>query len=110
MRLIDMDSHFSPVDEFAYVAPDLKHMAPAWLPQGQGRLAVVTPGSPEPSKRTGSHGASRRTPGNFDPEARLKDMDRMGVERQLLNPEFGQYAFEVEPRLASEMCRSANHA
>jgi predicted TIM-barrel fold metal-dependent hydrolase len=110
MRLIDMDSHFAPIDEFAYVAEDLRHLTPAWLRHGQGRVAVVTPGSPEPSKRTGSHAPSRRTPGNFDPEARLKDMDAMGVERQLLNPEFGAYAFEVEPRLAAEMCRSANFA
>jgi predicted TIM-barrel fold metal-dependent hydrolase len=110
MRLIDMDSHFSPVDEFDHVADDLKLFAPAWLPQGNGRLALVTPGSPEPSRRAGSHAPSHRVPGNFDPEVRLRDMDAMGIEMQLLNPEFGAYAYEVEPRLAAEMCRSANFA
>src|SRR4051812_19487190 len=109
MRLIDMDSHFSPIDEFDYVAEDVRLMAPAWLPQGKGRLALVTPAS-EPARRTGSHAATIRVPGNFDPEIRLRDMDAMGIERQLLNPEFGAYSFEVEPRLASEMCRSANFA
>ena len=109
MRLIDMDTHFAPVDEFAYVADDLKYYTPAWLPHGEGRVALVTPAS-EPVKRTGSHAASRRIPGDFDPDVRLRDMDAMGVERQLLNPEFGAYSFDVEPRLAAEMCRSANYA
>ena len=43
MRLIDMDSHFAPTDEFAYVADDLKHLTPAWLPHGQGKVAMVHP-------------------------------------------------------------------
>src|SRR6266542_3275636 len=109
MRLIDMDSHFAPVDEFAYVAEEFKYFTPAWLPHGDGRVALVTPAA-EPTKRTGSHAASKRVLGDFDAEARLLDMDAMGVERQLLNPEFGAYSFDVEPRLAAEMCRSANYA
>jgi predicted TIM-barrel fold metal-dependent hydrolase len=109
MRIIDMDSHFAPIDEFAYVAADLKYQVPAWLPHGDGRVALVTPAS-EPARKTGSHAASKRLAGDFDPELRLRDMDRMGIERQLLNPEFGAYSFDVDPRLAAEMCRSANYA
>jgi predicted TIM-barrel fold metal-dependent hydrolase len=110
MRLIDMDTHFAPPDEFSYVADSFKHLTPAWLPHGQGRTAVVTQGAWDPFVRTGTHAPNKRLPGDFDAELRLKDMDAMGVERQLLNPEFGQYAYEIEPRLAAEMCRSANYA
>jgi aminocarboxymuconate-semialdehyde decarboxylase len=110
MRLIDMDSHFAPADEFAYVADDLKHLTPAWLPHGHGKVALVLPAAPEPPRRSGTLLPRNRITGDFDPDARLRDMDAMGVEMQLLNPEFGQYAFEVEPRLMAEMCRSANLA
>lgn len=110
MRLIDMDSHFAPADEFAYVPEEYKYLTPAWLPHGQGRVAMVAPGSPEPPRRSGTLLPRTRIAGDFDLEARLRDMDAMGVEKQLLNPEFGQYAYETEPRLAAAMCRSANQA
>lgn len=110
MRLIDMDSHFAPADEFDYVPEDLKHLAPAWLPQGKGRVALVAPNMPEPPRRSGTLLPKVRIKGNFDPEMRLRDMDALGIERQLLNPEFGQYAYETEPRLAAAICRSANQA
>lgn len=110
MRLIDMDSHFAPADEFDYVPDEFKYFTPAWLPQGQGRHALVTPGSPEPPRRSGTLLPRHRIVGDFDADVRLRDMDAMGVEMQLLNPEFGQYAYETEPRLAAAMCRSANHA
>lgn len=110
MRLIDMDSHFAPLDEFDYVADDLKHLTPAWLPQGQGRVALVLSAGQEVPKRSGTLLPRKRIQGDFDPEVRLKDMDAMGIEKQLLNPEFGQYQYEIEPRLAAEMCRSANYA
>ncbi len=110
MRLIDMDSHFAPADEFDYVPDDLRHLTPAWLPQGQGKVGLVLAAGQEVPKRSGTLVPHKRFPGDFDPDARLKDMDTMGVEKQLLNPEFGQYQFEIDSRLAAEMCRSANHA
>jgi len=110
MRLIDMDSHFAPADEFAYVADDLRNLTPAWLPQGQGRVGLVLAAGQDVPKRSGTLLPHKRFQGDFDPDARLRDMDAMGVEKQLLNPEFGQYQYEIEPRLAAEMCRSANQA
>ena len=110
MRLIDMDTHFAPPDEFAYVPDDMKDFTPAFLPQGQGKVAMVTPNWPNQPIGRGLTRPHNRFPGDYDVDARLKDMDAMGVERQLLNPEFGQYAYETEPRLAAEMCKSANFA
>jgi hypothetical protein len=89
---------------------EFRHLAPAWLPQGKGRVALVAPNLPEPPRRSGTLLPRVRIKGDFDPEVRLKDMDAMGIERQLLNPEFGQYAYETEPRLAAAMCQSANQA
>src|SRR5437588_2542 len=66
MRLIDMDTHFAPVDEFAYVADDLKQLTPAWLPQGNGRVAMVTPNWPEAPIGSGLTRPHPRYQGHFD--------------------------------------------
>ncbi len=110
MRLIDMDTHFAPADEFSYMPEEFKPLGPRWLPFGAGRVALVAPNRPPLKKLTGVFSPSVHWPGNFDADARLKDMDFLGVERQLLNPEFSQYCYETEPRLAAAMCRSANMA
>lgn len=110
MRLIDMDTHFAPTDEFAYVAEEFKPLIPRWLPHGEGRVALVAPNRPPLKKRTGVFNATVHWPGNFEAEARVRDMDLLGVEKQLLNPEFSQYCYETEPRLAAALCRSANTA
>ena len=67
MRLIDMDTHFAPTDEFAYVADDLKHLTPAWLPHGQGKVAMVAPGSPEPPRRAARSCPARASPATSMP-------------------------------------------
>lgn len=110
MRLIDMDSHFAPVDEFDYVPDDLRNFTPAWLPQGEDKVGLVLSAGQEVAKRSGTLLPRKRMAGDFDPEVRLKDMDALRIEKQLLNPEFGQYQYEIEPRLAAEMCRSSNYA
>lgn len=111
MRLIDMDTHFAPTDEFAYVPDEFRHLTPAWLPHGDGKVALVAPNRPPLAKRaSGAFVPGSRAEGDFDVAARLRDMDTLGVERQLLNPEFSQYCFETEPRLAAALCRSANTA
>lgn len=110
MRLIDMDTHFAPTDEFDYVPDEFRPLTPRWLPHGGGRVALVAPNRPPLKKRSGAFSPSARLPGDFDIDARLRDMDALGVEKQLLNPEFSQYCYETEPRLAAAMCRSANTA
>jgi predicted TIM-barrel fold metal-dependent hydrolase len=105
-----MDTHFAPTDEFDYVPDEFKHLTPRWLSHGGGRVALVAPNRPAPTSRSGAFNPSVRLPGDFDVEARLRDMDALGVEKQLLNPEFSQYCYETEPRLAAALCRSANTA
>lgn len=73
-------------------------------------MALVAPGRPQPSRRSGTLLLRIRPREDIDPELRLRDMDALGIERQLLTPEFAQYAYETEPRLAAAMCRSANTA
>jgi predicted TIM-barrel fold metal-dependent hydrolase len=110
MRLIDMDTHFAPKDEFEYMPAEYRHLAPRWLSYGSERVALIAPARPQPAPTSGVFNPDVHLPGNFEVEARLRDMDALGVERQLLNPEFSQYCFEIEPRLAAAMCRSANTA
>jgi predicted TIM-barrel fold metal-dependent hydrolase len=110
MRLIDMDTHFAPTDEFAHVPSEFSHLVPRWEDRGDGRVALVAPNRPAPNRPSGAFNTSRRLAGDFDVIARLKDMDALGVEKQLLNPEFSQYCYETEPRLAAALCRSANLA
>lgn len=111
MRLIDMDTHFSPTDEFARVPDKFKDLAPRWEPCGDGQVVLVTPGRPgPPPKKSGTYSPQVREPGDFDAAIRLRDMDRMGVEKQLLSPEFTQLCFEYEPILGAALCRSSNIA
>lgn len=110
MRLIDMDTHYAPEDEFEYVSEELKHLTPQWFNHGQGRVALTVPNWPRQPQIRGLMAPHKRFLGDIDVDSRLKDMDRLGVDLQLLNPEFGQYSYETEPRLMGEMCRSANMA
>ncbi len=105
-----MDTHFAPTDEFDYVPDEMKHLTPRWMSHGGGKVALITPNRPPLKKRSGVFSAAIRWPGNFEAEARLRDMDMLGVEKQLLNPEFSQYCYETEPNLAAALCRSANTA
>jgi aminocarboxymuconate-semialdehyde decarboxylase len=105
-----MDTHFAPTDEFAYMPPEFDSLRPRWLSFGAGRVALVAPNRPPLRKLTGVFSPAFHWPGNFEVGPRLKDMDMLGVERQLLNPEFSQYCYETEPRLMAAMCRSANSA
>jgi predicted TIM-barrel fold metal-dependent hydrolase len=111
VRIIDMDTHFAPRDEFAYVAPAYKSFAPLWVSDDQGRyLATVTPGRPAPARRVGQFVPKPRPLGDYDVDTRLRDMDALGVERQMLCPEFSSFCWEMEPRAATAICASSNQA
>ncbi len=108
MRILDMDTHFAAANEFDYVPEEYKHMVPKWLPHGDGTTRLVAPARPEPPRATGTLIPRRRPICESDPEARIQDMDAMGIEKQLLCPQFTEYAYEIEPRLAAAMCKSSN--
>jgi uncharacterized protein len=109
MRFIDMDTHFAPRNEYAYMPDDLKRLAPIWVQDTQGREVLVTPAQP-PRRRSPSFIPHHRMEGDHDVAARLRDMDEIGVEMHLLTPQFNSFSYELEPRLMTAMAHSANEA
>ena len=111
--IVDCDTHFMPADAFAYVDDSLKALAPQLKLDSQGLLADIefpgapaaVPGStPLPAPGSGAH-----CPGNTDMELRLEDYERLGIDRQLLLPQFtGWWSYLIEPALAGALAHSWN--
>jgi aminocarboxymuconate-semialdehyde decarboxylase len=111
MRTIDMDSHFAPRDEFEYMPDEFKRLAPYWVTDDQGRyLTMLTPGRTHFAHRTGQFQPKPRRLGDCDVDARLRDLDAMGIDVQLLCPEFSSYCYEMDAELTAAMAASSNQA
>jgi aminocarboxymuconate-semialdehyde decarboxylase len=52
----------------------------------------------------------KRTAGVSDAAARAKDLEKIGFDRQVLVPNNGPYAYDVDPELGASVCRSYNNA
>jgi predicted TIM-barrel fold metal-dependent hydrolase len=111
--IVDCDTHFMPADAFAYVDDSLKALAPQLKLDSQGLLADIefpgapaaVPGStPLPAPGSGAH-----YPGNTNMDLRLEDYERLGIDRQLLLPQFtGWWSYLIEPALAGALAHSWN--
>ncbi len=111
--IIDCDTHFMPKDAFDYLDPSLSDRKPVLKFDEQGLLTDIefagkppqVPGTtPLPAPGSGGH-----YPGNTDMETRLKDYERMGIERQFIVPQFtGWWSYLIEPALAIALARSWN--
>ena len=89
--IIDCDTHFFPKDAFAHMAGQLAAEAPQLRFDDKGRLVDIDfPGAPDPTGTTPlpAPGSGAGLAGNVDIEARMADYDRMGIDRQLLLPQF----------------------
>ncbi|HLI15140.1 MAG TPA: amidohydrolase family protein [Acidimicrobiales bacterium] len=115
--LIDCDSHVFPKDAFDYVPAELREAAPtATFDEGGHLVGLDFPGAPPyvpgttPLPAAGPSSGSRLD-GDSDVDARLADLDRMGVDHQLLLPQFsGWWSYLIEPHLASAIAHSWNVA
>ena len=111
--LVDCDSHFFPRDAFDYIEGPLADRRPSLKLDEQGHLVDIDfpgayerlPGTtPLPAPGSGAHHM-----GMTDMEARLSDYARMGVEKQMLLPQFtGWWSYLIEPDLGAAMAHSWN--
>ena len=112
--IIDCDSHYLPADAYDYLGGEWDDRRPRFRWDDKGLLTGVDfPGAPPavagatPLEPPGT-GARHR--GMYDMEARLRDYEKLGIDRQFLFPQLTATVFSylVEPRLAGAMAHSYN--
>jgi predicted TIM-barrel fold metal-dependent hydrolase len=120
MRVIDIDGHVREADDLweRYLEQPFHARAPKIERVANGQLLFVLEGkrhhrrpdeTPFRPKEDGSPVNEHRDLAT-DPRARLKDMDRDGIERGLLFPSAGLYLTSVEEdAYAAALCRAYNN-
>ena len=113
--IIDCDTHFMPKDAFDNLDDGLRALAPRLKFDQRGLLGDIDfPGAPEaiagttplPAPGSGSHYL-----GNSDMAVRLADYEGLGIERQMILPQFtGWWSYLIEPALANALAHSWNLA
>lgn len=111
--IIDCDTHFMPRDAFDSVDEPLKPLVPRLKFGAGGFLSGIEfPGAPPPVPGTTplpAPGSGAPYAGNTDMAARLKEYERLGIDRQLILPQFtGWWSYLIEPALACALARSWN--
>lgn len=114
--IIDCDTHVIPRDAFDYLDERFEARKPVFRFDDKGRyFACDFPGKPVEVPGTtplpGFRGAGTDFDGMCDMEARLADFARLGVDAQVIGPQFtGWWSYLIEPELATAMARSHNVA
>lgn len=113
--IIDCDAHFLPRDAFDRVEGELARRRPVLKFSEQGLLVdVLFPGRPggvPGSTPLPPPGTGAQYPGRSDIEARLADYARMGIDREVMLPQFsGWWSYLIEPDLARALARSYNRS
>jgi predicted TIM-barrel fold metal-dependent hydrolase len=112
--IIDCDTHYLPRDAYDRMGAEWERLRPRFVWDGEGMLTGVDfPGAPprvpgatplEPP------GTGARYRGMYDMGERMRDYEKLGIERQFLFPQLTSTVFSylVEPRLAGAMAHSYN--
>ncbi len=115
--IIDCDTHIIPRDAMDYVDPELATLKPALSFDEEGRfLDTEFPGRAPPMPGTTPSPAKGTTGWNYegisDIRTRLRDYDRMGIELQVLVPQFTPFGWSylMDARLATSIAHSHNLA
>ena len=114
--IIDCDTHIMPRDAFDYVDEALTHLRPILKFDESGQYAGIDfPGKPPDvagtTPRGGVGSGGNKYKGISDLETRLADNDAMGVDVQVLLPQFSAWwHYLIEPKLAVALCRSFNRS
>jgi predicted TIM-barrel fold metal-dependent hydrolase len=112
--IIDCDTHYLPADAYDYLGGEWDDRRPRFRWDDKGLLTGVDfPGAPPavagatPLEPPGT-GARHR--GMYYMEERLRDYEKLGIDRQFLFPQLTATVFSylVEPRLAGAMAHSYN--
>jgi predicted TIM-barrel fold metal-dependent hydrolase len=112
--IIDCDTHYLPRDAYDHMGAEWERLRPRFVWDAQGMLTGVEfPGAP-PSVPGATPleppGTGARYRGMYDMDERLRDYQKLGIERQFLFPQLTATVFSylVEPRLAGAMAHSYN--
>ena len=111
--IIDCDTHFFPKNAFAFLEGELASKAPRLKLDEAGHLADIEfPGAPPRvpgSTPLPAPGSGARYDGNNDMAVRLADYDRLGIDKQLILPQFtAWWSYLVDPALGSALAHSWN--
>jgi aminocarboxymuconate-semialdehyde decarboxylase len=112
---IDCDSHFLPHDAFDDVDRRFFDQGPHFVFDSEAREVVVYKARAEQilpfmwdyptCLRLG-----KRYAGVWDAEARSADLGKIGFDKQVLVPNNAPFAYDVDPELGADVCRSYNNA
>jgi predicted TIM-barrel fold metal-dependent hydrolase len=112
--IIDADTHITPKDAYDYIDGPLDALRPRFTFNDKGFLTTVDfPGKPAqlpgatPSKAPGT---GSTYPGMSHMDARLEAYRQLGIEKQVLFPQYSAMRFDylIEPELAAAMAHSYN--
>lgn len=114
MKCVDADSHILPINMFQYVDPRLKSRLPdyAFLPDGRldpDQTITVDPNMQYSRNKLPKQGHNVYG-GRSNISSRFLDMESMGVDLQILNPDDHsmRFSYLIEPELACAMTHSYN--
>jgi len=112
--IIDCDTHYLPADAYDRMGPEWEPKRPRFVWDEKGLLTGVDfPGAPPTvagATPLEPPGTGARYRGMYDMEERLRDYEKLGIDRQFLFPQLTATVFSylVEPRLAGAMAHSYN--
>ncbi len=110
--IIDTDTHFFPIDAFDYMDGPLADKRPRLTFEKGLLVGIEFPGAPPKVKGTTPNpppGSGSRLMGNTNMDARLEDYERLGIQKQLLLPQFtGWWSYQIEPELGTALAHSWN--
>ncbi len=114
--IIDCDTHFLPRDAYDRTGAEWEALRPRLLFDDKGQLTALDfPGAP--AEVAGATplpppGSGSRYAGLYDMEVRLRDYEKLGIDRQFLFPQLTGTAFSYLPekRLGTAMAHSWNLA
>ena len=114
MAYVDCDSHILPDDAFDDVAAEFERQKPRIVTDTEGNSFVVYEARqkniPDYARHIPNPFMPRPRSAGDDPEVRIADMVKAKIDMQVLVPSNGSFYYDVEPKLATSVCRSYNNA
>ncbi|HEV2008949.1 MAG TPA: hypothetical protein VGQ88_09540, partial [Burkholderiales bacterium] len=110
--IIDCDTHYLPPDAYDHMGSEWDALRPRFVFDADDFVTAVDfPGAPLPvpgATPLAPPGTGARYRGMYDMIERLREYEKLGIDRQFLFPQLTATVFSylVEPRLAAAMAHS----